>query len=210
MIGYLSGKILYKSASWVILEANNVGYRVELNTDGIQKGDSMSLFIYHHVREDAQKLFGFKRSEELEMFELLISVSGIGPKGGLSILNGFAVESLMQAIKTEDVGSLATIKGLGKKGAERIVLELKSKIDDFALALGLDFKSGSGLNKAKMNKDFDSEEWVEAKTALSSLGYSTNELQEAFSKLYELAGEEEASKFTSDTIVRKSLTYLAK
>ena len=210
MIAYLTGKVIYKSASWIILEVNGVGYRVELNTDGIQVGNEMSLYIYHHVREDAQKLFGFKRAEELELFELLISVSGVGPKSGLMVLSNFSVESLLQAIKAEDAGAIAVVKGLGKKSAERIILELKSKIDDFALSISIDISGNIGVNKVKMHKDFDTEAWVEASTALTSLGYSKEEVAEAFSKVYELVGEEEAVKMSSDIIVRKALIYLAR
>jgi holliday junction DNA helicase RuvA len=208
-IAFLNGKVLHKSTSWIILDVNGVGYKVEMNTDGIQVDSSLRLYIYHHVREDAQKLFGFKRVEELELFELLISVSGIGPKSALTVITSFSVENLLSAIKSEDVATIALVKGLGKKSAERIILELKGKIEDFALTIGIGISSETGVNKAKMQKDFDTIIWQDAKDALTSLGYSKDEVAEAFSKVYETVGEEEASSLTSDIIVRKALSYLS-
>jgi Holliday junction DNA helicase RuvA len=134
MIGYLSGKIISIKPTQLLLDVNGVGYQISISISTFEKiseSSSVSLFIHTHVREDALNLFGFYSEEEKEMFEMLISISGIGPKVALSILSGISVDDLSDAILRGDVGRLISIPGVGKKTAERIVLELKSKVSDF-------------------------------------------------------------------------------
>jgi Holliday junction DNA helicase RuvA len=132
MIAHLRGSIYEKHPNQVIVETGGVGYDVQIPistyTSLGEAGTSVSLRIYTHVREDAIVLFGFSTIEEKALFERLISVSGIGPKLGITVLSGLAVTELVAAIRTNDIPKLVRIPGVGKKTAERIVLELKDKV----------------------------------------------------------------------------------
>lgn len=133
MIGYLSGKIISIKPTQILLDLNGVGYQVFISISTFEKisdSSNVSLFIHTHVREDAITLYGFYSEQEKQMFEMLISISGIGPKVALSILSGISVDDLSDAIIKGDVGRLISIPGVGRKTAERIVLELKSKVSD--------------------------------------------------------------------------------
>lgn len=132
MIALLRGPILEKHPNQVIVEAGGVGYDVQIPistyTSLPNAGAVVSLRIYTHVREDALMLYGFATSEEKLMFEQLISISGIGPKLAITVLSGLATPDLVAAIRTSDLARLVRIPGVGKKTAERIVLELKDKL----------------------------------------------------------------------------------
>jgi Holliday junction DNA helicase RuvA len=132
MIGFLRGTVLEKHPNQVIVEAAGVGYDVQIPistyTSLPAEGNSVALRIYTHVREDALLLFGFATPEEKTVFEKLISVSGIGPKLAVTVLSGLPTPDLVSAIRNSDVQRLVRIPGVGKKTAERIVLELKEKL----------------------------------------------------------------------------------
>jgi holliday junction DNA helicase RuvA len=132
MIGHLRGTVLEKHPNEVIVEAAGVGYEVQIPistyTTLPDEGALVSLRIHTHVREDALVLFGFSTSEEKAVFEKLIGVSGIGPKLGITVLSGLPTIDLIVAIRTGDVARLVKIPGVGKKTAERMVLELKDKL----------------------------------------------------------------------------------
>jgi Holliday junction DNA helicase RuvA len=132
MIAILRGPILEKHPNQVIVEAGGVGYDVQIPistyTSLPNAGAVVSLRIHTHVREDALMLYGFATLEEKVVFEQLISVSGIGPKLGITVLSGLATPDLVAAIRTGDIARLVRIPGVGKKTAERIVLELKDKV----------------------------------------------------------------------------------
>lgn len=132
MIGHLKGAVLEKHPNQVILETAGVGYEVQIPVSTFTSlpdvGASASLRIHTHVREDAIVLFGFATPEEKALFERLISVSGIGPKLGITVLSGLATADLVAAIRSSDVATLVRVPGIGKKTAERIVLELKDKL----------------------------------------------------------------------------------
>ncbi len=132
MIGHLRGTILEKSPNEVIVEAGGVGYEVTIPISTFtalgDSGSAVALRIYTHVREDALVLFGFMTVEEKAVFERLISVSGIGPKLAVTILSGLPTADLVNAIRTGDLANLVRIPGIGKKTAERIVLELRDKL----------------------------------------------------------------------------------
>jgi len=132
MIGHLRGTILEKHPNLVIVEAAGVGYDVQIPistyTALAEPGASVALRIHTHVREDALLLFGFATQEEKALFERLISVSGIGPKLAITVLSGLPTADLVAAIRNSDVGHLVRIPGVGKKTAERMVLELKDKL----------------------------------------------------------------------------------
>ena len=132
MIALLTGRLAHKSPAFIILDVNGVGYRVQIPFstyyDLPGEGATVSLNIYTHVKEDAISLFGFRTVEEKEFFQLLISVSGIGPKLGKDILSNIQVKELSQAVVRGDLARLSLIPGIGRKTAERIVLELKDKV----------------------------------------------------------------------------------
>ncbi len=131
MIALLTGIIAHKSPEFIILDVNGVGYRVQIPFSTYyelpESGGKISLNIYTHVKEDAINLYGFRTLAEKQFFQLLISVSGIGPKLGKDILSNIQVDDLTHAIIKGDLARLATIPGIGRKTAERLVLELKEK-----------------------------------------------------------------------------------
>ena len=132
MIGYLSGKIISSKPTKLLLDVNGVGYLVNISINTFEQvtgKESVSLFIYTSVKEDSISLFGFFSEAEKEMFELLISITGIGPRLALSILSGIRVEELRHAIQSANISRIIAVPGIGRKTAERLVLELKSKVD---------------------------------------------------------------------------------
>lgn len=168
MIGSIKGKITLKTDKYIIVETGGVGYKINLSPDTIlslKENNSETLFWIHtHVREDILDLYGFLDYRELEFFEMLINVSGIGPKGALGILGIASIDTLKQAIGTGDIGYLTKISGIGKKTAEKIIIELrdKMKVD----------QTGTSLQGE-----------LDALEALKSLGYSQNEAREALKKI---------------------------
>ena len=171
MIGSIKGNIILTTEKFLIIETNGVGYKINVSPDTLsktQKPDKEFFFFIHtHVREDTLDLYGFLDYPELEFFEMLIGVSGIGPKGALTILGVTSVETLRKAISTGDISYLTKISGIGKKTAEKIVIELRDKMTKEIK----DEKNGSYLR-----------EELDVLEALKSLGYSSNEAREALKK----------------------------
>jgi Holliday junction DNA helicase RuvA len=132
MIAHLRGKLLDKHPNHIIVETSGVGYDVTISVPTFSElpspGSEVSLFIYTHVREDALALYGFFRPEEKNIFEKLISVSGIGPKLAITILSGMVSDELGEAIRSNNLARLTKIPGVGRKTAERLVLELRDKM----------------------------------------------------------------------------------
>ncbi len=168
MIGSINGKIVLKTEKFLIIETGGVGYKVNVSPDLISKtkntNQQIMLWIHTHVREDAINLYGFGELKELEFFEMLINISGIGPKGALAILSIAPIETLRKAIGSGDTGYLTKVSGIGKKTAEKIVIELRDK-------MGED-KGGVSLK-----------EELDALEALKALGYSQVEAREALKKV---------------------------
>ncbi|OGI95485.1 Holliday junction DNA helicase RuvA [Candidatus Nomurabacteria bacterium RIFCSPLOWO2_01_FULL_42_17] len=191
MIGSIRGKIILKREKGLIVEAGGVGYKISVSPDTLSKvkktGEETFLYIHTHVREDILDLYGFLDYPELEFFEMLISVSGIGPKGALAILGVTSIETLHKAIGTGDVSYLTKISGIGKKTAEKIVLELRDKIADRMK----DEKGGSSLQG-----ELDSLE------ALKSLGYSQHQAREALKKV--------SADLDTNAKIREALKILAR
>jgi len=132
MIAHLSGKLLSKQPNQVIVDVNGVGYEVHVPLSTFYEvgeiGSPVQLRIYTHVREDTIALFGFKSAKEKLMFEQVTSISGIGPKLGITILSGMPVDELVAAIRQSNLARLTSIPGIGKKTAERLVVELRDKL----------------------------------------------------------------------------------
>ena len=134
MYAYIKGSLEFKSSNYVIIEAMGIGYKIFMGESSINSigdiGANVKIFTHYHVREDDISLYGFKTNEELRMFELLISVSGVGGKTALVMLSSMEPSSFALAIITNDINKLVKIPGIGKKTAARIVLELKDKIKE--------------------------------------------------------------------------------
>jgi len=165
MIAQLEGKIAGIKENSVILMVGGVGYQVSVSAYTLGKvvGQEQALFYIHtHVREDQLALYGFLNEEELQMFELLISISGIGPKVALSILSIADVKTIRTAIVNKDPSILTRVSGVGKKTAERVIVELQNKVDD----VDIDDQAGALAGQ-------------DAIEALTSLGYSVTEAREA-------------------------------
>ena len=174
MIATVRGKVIARGVDHVVVEANGVGYKVFVPSH--PSGDEVLLHTHHVVREDAQLLFGFESREELALFELLISVSGVGPKAAVAILSVSRPVDVASAIAAGDAATLAKAPGVGKKTAERLIVDLRSKMG--RIALGPD---GPDIPDAD-----------EAVTALRALGYTVSEAQAA------LRGVPAASKASTE------------
>jgi Holliday junction DNA helicase RuvA len=138
MIAHLSGTLLSKQATSVILDVGGVGYEITIPVstfyDLDEEGSIVKLRIYTHVREDALQLYGFKTARERELFMRLISVSGIGPKLGITLLSGMSADEMIASIRTNNLARLTLIPGVGRKTAERLVMELRDKVASLSSA----------------------------------------------------------------------------
>jgi Holliday junction DNA helicase RuvA len=191
MIRLLQGSIYSKEDKRIILMVNGVGYDVYVsNSEDLDLKEEWTLHIYTHVREDAFKLFGFKSKEELQFFELLIGINGVGPKMALEILNHPA-SIIQNAIATGDIPTLTKIPGVGKKTAERIILELKSKLE-LIPTNGLE-TPGSNLQSQSLDSD--------AIDALEMLGYKRIHIQ----KILE---SQDLSEKNTEEIIRHFLSQV--
>ncbi|MCX6755810.1 MAG: Holliday junction branch migration protein RuvA [Candidatus Nomurabacteria bacterium] len=171
MIAHLEGKILYTTDKYTIIDVNGVGYKVFLSSTNIAAcnvGATKKLWIYTAVRETALDLYGFDNINEMNFFELLLDVSGIGPKGALGILSIASIDSLQRAIATGDTGYLTKVSGIGRKTAEKIVIELRDKLKAYKGEEG----TAGGLREES--------DMIEA---LKSLGYSQNEARDALKQI---------------------------
>jgi Holliday junction DNA helicase RuvA len=173
MIAKLTGIVSDIGPRYAVIDVGGVGYKVFVTDDTIhhlKKGDEASLLTYLAVREDALDLYGFPLKKEKEFFELLISVSGIGPKSALNILSLVSADTLASSIRTGSVAHLVKVSGLGKKTAEKIVLELKDKLGKVSGEISTEFTAG-------MSSDMD------AIMALQALGYDADDAREALKKV---------------------------
>lgn len=184
--------MISKHPNQAVVEAAGVGYEVNISiptfSDLPALGAEVALFIHTHVREDALALFGFLRPEEKQLFEKLISVSGIGPKLGITVLSGMQAEAMVAAIKGNNVALLTRIPGIGKKTAERMVLELRDKLEAFGVAAT---PAASPVEEDVLS-------------ALVNLGYNRAAVEKALTGL----GSSPGASF--DDLFRKALAALAK
>jgi holliday junction DNA helicase RuvA len=193
MIAHLRGKLISKHPNQAIIEAGGVGYEVIISiptfSDLPQLGSEVSVFVHTHVREDALALFGFIHAEEKQLFEKLISVSGIGPKLAITILSGMQSDAIVGAIRGNNLAALTRIPGIGKKTAERMVLELRDKLDSFGVTPVV-------ATATPVEEDVIS--------ALVNLGYQRPAAERALVKLGAAAGE------SFDSLFRKTMAALAR
>ena len=195
MIAYLKGKIVQKSEDRLILDVRDVGYGVEISNQTFQtlpeKGKELEILIYHHFTDSDQRLFGFTSQKEKNLFERLITVKGIGPKLGLTILSGMSAPELIQAIVTQNTSALSGISGIGKKTAERMVLELKDKL----------FVEGEPSLVSAGGEQLDKRS--EAVSALEALGFKKRDAEKTVQSTVSADGS-----LTVSEIVKKALTEM--
>ncbi|MGI6538032.1 MAG: Holliday junction branch migration protein RuvA [Caldicoprobacterales bacterium] len=191
MYAYITGTLeeVDRLSFYVVVEANGIGYRINVPGSVIEnlpsRGETVKLYTYLHIREDVQALYGFLDREELNFFEKLITVSGVGPKVALGMLSVSSAHELAAAVITGDRKALSRAPGVGKKTAERIILELRDKIDKDAIKLAdasaaedsapMDSKGFRGRSRAGVR--------LEALQALQALGYHAAEAEKALSGL---------------------------
>lgn len=203
MIAYLSGKLLEKDANVVIIDVNGVGYEVSIPLSTFYElGEvdaDVSLRIQTIVREDAFQLFGFKTIREKELFLLLISVSGIGPKSAITALSGMSADEIISAIRTNNLARLNSIPGVGKKTAERLVIELRDKIAKLSAISGEEMKS-EGIPMTSGDVVLD-----DAISALTNLGYQRAAAEKAINQAMQ-----EGTEMSVQKLLRRSLQLLAK
>lgn len=202
MFAYIKGKLTYKYNDYVVIETGGVGYMIFTALSTLQSigniGDEVTMFTYMHVREDAMSLYGFATHDELSMFEFLISVSGVGPKVAISLISAVSPSKFGLAVITDDIKTLTQAPGIGKKIAQRIILELKDKIkkEKFAQGGGIEI---DGVPEA----DGQNSKISEAISALMVLGYTSAEASRAVSGVY-------AEDMDIESIVRNSLKEMTK
>jgi len=193
MIARLTGKLVVKNPSDVVLDVGGVGYQVFIPLSTFyelpERGESLSLQIYTAVRESAIELYGFLTLQEKEMFKLLLSVSKIGPKTAQNILSGIASGELTQALMTGDLVKLSSIPGIGKKTAERMILELKDKVP----------KAQAAEHAALPGELFD-----DALSALLNLGYRRPLAEQSVKRAINESGRDS----NLEEIIRRALKYL--
>ena len=193
MISYLFGKIKYKSSKSLTLDVNSVGYEIFVKPtvlESLKINEEKSFFTHLHVREDVLQLYGFESIEEKSFFELLISVSGVGPKSALQTLSIAKLSEIKKAILRDDPSLLKKVSGIGTKTAERIVVELKNKLDNI-------------LIDRNEKIDLTSDGQTGAFEALQSLGYSAQEIRNALRKVPNETENE-------DEIIKQVLKLLGK
>lgn len=185
MYAYLKGKLEDVSPDNIVIEVSGIGYNVKVSEGTVsrlpQQGSEIKMYTYTLVREDALQLYGFLTREDLQIFKLLISVNGIGPKGGLAILSVMDADTLRFAILSGDAKTIASAPGIGKKTAERVILDLKDKI---SLSESLRDMGGSDPASGISESDAAGQMKQEAVEALVALGYSATEATAAVSKVH--------------------------
>jgi len=193
MIGYLTGKTITLKPTHLLLDVNGVGYSIKISLttfEEISDKEIISLFIHTNVKEDSISLYGFFTKGEKQMFELLISVSGVGPKIALSILSGIRVEDLRYALQSGDISRIVAVPGIGKKTAERLSLELRNKVSDI-----IEVEGGSSASSIR----------TEAVSALATLGYNLKQAEKVVSEILNTN-----SNIDIEELLKEALTILSK
>lgn len=199
MYAYIKGMLEARGGDYVIIEAGGIGYKVFTSLSTLeaagQTGHEFKAFTHLYVREDLMSLYGFATNEELGMFELLLTVSGVGPKAALALLSAVSPSKFGLAVITDDAKTLTRAQGIGAKMAQRIILELKDKIKKEQIALNTD----AGYEKAAVSGG--GSRLSEAVSALMVLGYSPVEASRAVAAVY-------SDELDLETIIRNSLKGL--
>jgi Holliday junction DNA helicase RuvA len=207
MIAHLSGTLLSKQATSVIVDVAGVGYEVAIPLSTFYElgevGSPVQLRIHTHVREDAIQLYGFKTARERELFLQLISVSGVGPKLGITLLSGMSADEMVASIRTNNLARLVSIPGVGRKTAERLVVDLRDKIAALSSpALEEEFAAKAAAAGTATSEDSIRND---ALSALANLGYQKSAAEKAVK-----AAIDEGDELSVELILRRSLRSLAK
>ena len=199
MFAYLEGLLVTKAPTYIVIDVHGVGYELYIPLSSYNQlgavNDSVRVLTYLHVREDTQQLYGFMTDKERDFFRLLLTVSGIGPKMALGILSGSSLGGIKKAIRQGDSHFLKTIPGIGKKLAERLIVELKEKV-------GIEEEWAGKRGYPKTEEDLL---WNDAIQALISLGFRQSVAQEAIRKALSL----NARPLTAEELVKESLKYVS-
>ena len=201
MLAYIKGSLEIKTNDYAVIDVGGLGYKVNMSKKALESvgsiGEKIKVYTYYRVREDDISIFGFNTNEELRMFELLLSVSGVGAKVALTILSNIEITEFALAVITEDVTKIVKIPGIGKKSAQRIILELKDKLKAQQIAEADEQEETKASQQEK-----NTEAVEEAIAALQILGYGKKEIEKAFEKL--------ANKNVSvEELIKKGLTILS-
>lgn len=197
MYAYIKGELEEKSNSFVVIDNNGIGYKIFMSNTAIGKlgelHSNIKVYTYYQVREDNISLYGFNTKEELRMFELLISVSGIGSKSAINVLSNVDASSFAVAVVSNDIKKISAIKGIGNKTAQRLVLELKDKL-----------KTEQELTKIEEVKEAVQDEEIacDASDALQILGYNRKDVENALKKI-------DISSLSTEEIIKQALKYLS-
>ena len=201
MISYIRGELVAVEKEKVIIDVGGVGYGIFMPESAMgllpQMGNEVKLYTYLNVREDAMQLFGFLTRDDLEIFKLLIGVSGIGPKGGLSILSKLTADDLRFAIMSGDSKAISAAPGIGKKTAEKVIIELKDKLDIEQILNPSDSETKSAI---KMDGSANAVQ-SEAVQALVALGYGSTESLKAVNKV-------KSENMTVEAVLKQALKNL--
>ncbi|MBT3168649.1 MAG: Holliday junction branch migration protein RuvA [Candidatus Cloacimonetes bacterium] len=200
MISYLKGKLSSKMPTAITIDCGGVGYEVNVPLSTFDKlpqiDEQLQIFIYYSFNQnDGVRLYGFLLLEEKQLFQQLISISKIGPKIALGILSGISVNDLIRAIQIADVVLISTVPGIGKKTAERLVIELKDKVGN--IKIGSDFMTSNAVERSILN---------ETETALVTLGYKRFEIKKAIAEISQnnqFTSSEEAIKMVMKSLYKK-------
>jgi len=199
VIAFVKGVLEIKSNGFIIVDVAGIGYKIFMSESSIEKigkaGDKVIVYTYHQVKEDEQNLYGFIEIEELNMFELLISVSGVGAKSALNILANIDPSEFAIAVVSNDTSSLVKIPGLGAKTAARIILELKDKLKDKEIKAVKNIENDIAV---KQNETLD-----EAVSALQVLGYNKKDIENVFEKI-------DTKDLKLEEIIKLGLKYLSR
>lgn len=206
MYAYLKGIVAYKGIDRVVVDVGGIGYNVFVSPgrlyDFPECTKEIMIYTYTCVREDEISLYGFSTMEELELFKLLISVSGIGPKGGLAILSIMTVEEVQLAILSGDAKMLSKAPGVGKKTAERIIIDLKDKVK-------METLESVSLVKGNDVANLENPVAQDAVDALVALGYPAKEARKAVSEAYKVIKQDSSdADISSDCLLKLSLKYI--
>lgn len=211
MLAYIKGTIEMKMTGYAVIDVGGLGYKVFMSEVGIEKlgniGETVKVHTYYKVREDDISIFGFNTLEELKMFELLISVSGVGAKTALTMLAVCEPSEFALAVISEDVKTLTQIPGIGAKSAQRIILELKDKITKEQQIEKINAQVNSDAKKKteaedKLQVAIDNNNKIaEAMAALQVLGYNKKEIEKAFAKL-------DKNELSTEELIKKGLNLL--
>lgn len=203
MIGRLTGELVEKLPPSLLIDVAGVGYEVEASMNTFYKlpevGTFVTLYTHFVVREDAQLLFGFADRQERSLFRQLIKVNGVGPKLALTILSGISAEEFVRSVHNEDTAALVRLPGVGKKTAERLIIEVKDKLDKLEMPTAVEFElSAGGASQAPAAK---ADNRADAETALIALGYKPLQATKAI----EQAADALSAGASTEDLIRQAL-----